>query len=160
MTNFSIPRGFQSCGIFDPSLASPGVLVLGSWELFPKNGAEYQMQLFCLLPQDAGFGAETLFGSCHHSQKEFGFFGFLATRAYFVSKIPFRDCIIRFAIVRANTGACAHQLINQPIIDRVLRYCLREANYGFTDPTGALFQIILRRSLATFSIAVPQKQGA
>ncbi len=114
------------------------------------------MQLFCLLPQDAGFGAETLFGSCYHSQEELRFLGFLAAGAYFVSEVPFGNSIIRFAVVRANTGACTNQLINQAIIDRVLRYLLRESNYGFTEPSRAFFQIILHRFLRTFSIAVPQ----
>ena len=114
------------------------------------------MQLLCLLPQDAGFGAETLFGSCYHSQEELRFLGFLATGAYFVSEIPFGNSIIRFAIVRANTGACANQLINQAIIDRVLRYLLRESNYGFAKPSGPLFQVVLIRLLAAVSVAIPQ----
>src|SRR5438046_2275226 len=102
------------------------VFVIGSRKLFPVNGTKDQMQLLCLLPLDAGFGAETLFGSCHHSQEGLRFLGFLATGAYFVSEFPFGNSIIRFAIVRPNTGACADQLINQAIIDRVLRYVLRE----------------------------------
>ena len=96
------------------------------------------MQPLCLLPQDAGFGAEALFGSCNHSQKELSFFGLLAAGAYFVSEVSFGNSIIGFAIIRTNAGACTNQLIDQPVIDRVLRYLLREPNYGFPEPSGAL----------------------
>ena len=113
------------------------------------------MQLLCLFPLLTRFSAETFLGSCNHSQKELGFFGFLTTGAYFVSEVPFGYSIIRFAIVRANAGACANQLINQAIIDRVLRYLLRKSNYGFAEPSGPLFQVILIR-LAAVSVAVPQ----
>src|SRR5438309_5527529 len=95
------------------SLEFDSFLLSGSWELRSENGTKDQMQLLRLLPQAASLGAETFLRSRNHSQEEFGLFRLLATSADFVSKIPFRDSIVSFAVVRADTGGGANQLLNQ-----------------------------------------------
>src|SRR5438445_8904300 len=112
------------------SLGVDSFLLFGSWQLFSENGTKDQMQLLRLLPQAASLGAETFLGSRNHSQEELGLFGFLATGADLVSKVLFRDSIVSFAVVRANTCPRANQLLDQTIIDRVLRYLLGEPDNG------------------------------
>src|SRR5439155_4392040 len=114
------------------------------------------MQLLRLLPQLTRFGTEAFFGSRDHAEEELGFFGFLATGSDLVSKIPFGNGIIGLAVVRAHTGASANQLINQPVVDRILRYLLCKLDYGLAKPRGTLFQVVLQRFFRTVSVAVPQ----
>jgi hypothetical protein len=132
------------------------VLVPMPWKLFPVNRAKNQMQLLCLDPQFTCFGAEAFFGSRNHAEKKLGFFGFLATRADFVSKIPLGNRIVCFAVVCPHAGARADQLIDQTVVDRVLRYLFRKPDDGLTKSCGTLFQVKFPRCCRTIPVAVPQ----
>src|SRR2546421_8061240 len=80
--------------------------------------AEYQVQFFRFLPENAGLGLEVRLRGRHHAQEELCFTSLLAAGADLVLEILPRNCVVGFAIVRANAGAGSHQLFDQPVIDR------------------------------------------
>jgi hypothetical protein len=109
------------------------------------DSAEDAMQGVRFPPNFARFEFQIRFGYDDHSQKKLGFTRLLSAGADPMFEIRLGNAIIGFAVIRADAGARADQLINQPVVDRTPRNFFGEANYHFTKAGGSLFQVVNRR---------------
>ena len=78
------------------------------------------MQFSCFEPQLSRLQFQLGHRSSDHPKKVLCFACFLSARPNAFQKILFRNCIVGFDIIRANTRACSDELTNQTIRDRIL----------------------------------------
>ncbi len=99
------------------------------------------MKLFRFPPQDARVGLQQRFGGGDHPEEEFGLAGFLSTGANAGGIFFSRIGVIALAIVRADAGSRANELIDQAIVDCILRHTFGEPNDSLAEKRSSLFKV-------------------
>src|SRR6266487_4275830 len=100
------------------------------------------MELLRLAPQLPRLRLEANFGSSDHAQEELCFSGFLLAGADAFLKIFPRNTFVCLAVVCANAGSCANQLINESIISRTAMDFLPESNNCLAETSGPFLKIV------------------
>src|SRR6266478_1490 len=80
------------------------------------------MQLFRFLPQNARVRFQQRLGAGDHAEEELGLACFLSAGADAEGVFFARVRVISLAIIRADAGPGADELINQTIVDGMLRH--------------------------------------
>ncbi len=99
------------------------------------------MEFLGLAVEGARVVRQRRFRRCDQAEKIFRFLGLLYAATDDIPEILFRDAFIGFAVVGADAGATAGQLIDEPVVVRSARDAFKEPDDAFAKTGGALLKI-------------------
>src|ERR1044071_4956319 len=77
-----------------------------------------------------------------HSQEVFRFTSFLSAGSNTLQEFLFRDRVVGFDVISANTRRCPDELTDETVRDRILWNQFYEINNALTESSGAFLEII------------------
>src|SRR5437016_2263984 len=122
------------------------------WSLLVSpNFGEDQMQFPCFKPERSSLWFQFRQRPNGHPKKMFGFTRFLPASSNAFQKFLFRNCVVGFDVVSANTGAGSNELTDNSISYRILWNRLRKIDNCFAKPRRSFFQIVNALNLRFFA---------
>ena len=100
------------------------------------------MQFARFQPKSARFRFQIRHCANSHAQKMLRFTALFLARPNVFQKLLFRDCVVGFDIIGADTCCRADKLTNDSIRHGILRNRLCEIDNCFAEPRRAFFQIV------------------
>jgi len=119
----------------------------------PEDRRENQVKFFGFSPQGSSFNLLVWLCGDDHSQPMFGCACFFLARSDLATEFLFRDSIIGFTIISADDRAGSEELVDEWIINRILRDRSGKLGGGFAETRRPFFQVKLWRSAPRIVVA-------
>ena len=100
------------------------------------------MQFLSFKPECSSLRFQFWHRSNGHPKKMFGFVRFLPASSNAFQKVFFRDCVVGFDIVSANTGAGSNELTYNSISYGILWNHLCKVDNRFAESRRSFFQVV------------------